>query len=147
LRYADIPNVWSVDVTQLSNADRGKVYLDRARCVVRNALSDPGERRKAVEGSRFRRAYLIEQIGCRASVTTQNPGVRTLLNNTDAMLARETATKTVTPRGKGQSRTIMSAEIADLRRLVAMQAAEIAALGSRFPSESTTSRTMESRHG
>jgi hypothetical protein len=88
VRYADVENLWSVDLTLLSNAHRAKVYTERARQVVRDALANPEEKAMAVAGKRFRRAYLISRVGCQPSVTTQNPKVRALLEETDAQLAR-----------------------------------------------------------
>lgn len=89
MRFADIENVWTADVSLLSNADRGRVYFERAKQVVAEALADPTERSKAVDRTRFRRSYLIEKIGCQPAVTTQNPKIRALLSNTDRGLFQE----------------------------------------------------------
>lgn len=94
MKLADIDNIWSADLSLLSNADRGRVYYERAKQVVQSALSDWKERRIAIAGKRFRRDYLAQKIGCAASATTQNPGIRSLLIDTDAMLLEEHAKST-----------------------------------------------------
>ena len=40
MKLADIDNIWSADLNLLSNADRGRVYYERAKQVVQSALSD-----------------------------------------------------------------------------------------------------------
>lgn len=89
MKLADIDNIWSADLSLLSNADRGRVYYERAKQVVQAALSDSKERRIAVEGNRFRRDYLVQKIGCASSATTQNPRIRSLLIDTDAALVED----------------------------------------------------------
>lgn len=89
MKFADIENIWTADLSALPNADRGRVYFERAKQVVGDALADPAERERAVEGTRFRRAYLVERIGCRPAVATQNPKVRELLADADRRLERE----------------------------------------------------------
>lgn len=89
MKFADIENVWSVDVKLLSNADRGRVYYERAKQVIGEALTDPRERPAAVEGRRFSRAYLVKKIGCTASVPTQNPKIKALLVDTDGQVAAQ----------------------------------------------------------
>lgn len=87
MNFRDIENIWSQDLSTLSNADRGKVYYERAKQVVAESLSDGKKRAKAVDGQRFRRSYLIEAIGCGASAVTQNPKIRSLIAQTDKQLA------------------------------------------------------------
>ena len=89
MKFADIENVWTVDVKLLSNADRGRVYYERAKQAISEALADPKVRPFAVEGRRFRRAYLVEKIGCAASAPTQNPKIKALLYETDRCVAEE----------------------------------------------------------
>ncbi len=89
MKFADIENVWSVDVKLLSNADRGRVYYERAKQVIGEALTDPKERSTAVAGRRFSRAYLVRNIGCAASVATQNPKIKALLADADGQLAAQ----------------------------------------------------------
>ena len=89
MKFADVENVWTVDVKLLSNADRGRVYYERAKQAISEALADPKVRPLAVEGRRFRRAYLIEKIGCAASAPTQNPKIKALLSKTDRCVAEE----------------------------------------------------------
>lgn len=132
MRFDEVANIWTVDLSALSNADRGRVYFERAKQVVREALSDPAERLQAVEGRRFRRSYLVDKIGCQPAVTTQNPKIKRLLVETDERLASELA------QAEGRGRPTpgaQSAEVAELRsaidklqRRVDVQAAEIADL-------------------
>jgi hypothetical protein len=89
MKLADIDNIWSADLSLLSNADRGRVYYERAKQVVQSALSDSKERRIAIESNRFRRDYLAQKIGCSSSATTQNPRIRSLLIDTDVALVEE----------------------------------------------------------
>lgn len=129
MRFDQINNIWTVDLSALSNADRGRVYFERAKQVVREALSNPAERLQAVEGRRFRRSYLVDQIGCQPAVTTQNPKIKRLLVETDEQLASEMEQA----RGRGRPTPgAQSSEVAELRstidklqRLLDVQAAEI----------------------
>lgn len=89
MKLADIDNIWSADLSLLSNADRGRVYYERAKQVVQSALSNPKERRLAIEGNRFRRDYLARKVGCGLSATSQNPRIRSLLIDTDVALLEE----------------------------------------------------------
>lgn len=86
MRFADIANIWTVDVRLLSNADRGRVYFERAKQVISEAFDDPAKLAKAVNGTSFRRTYLTEKIGCQPAVAQQNPKVRSLLADTDRKL-------------------------------------------------------------
>ncbi|MBX3488607.1 hypothetical protein [Parvibaculum sp.] len=89
MRFADIENIWTVDLSTLSNPDRGRVYFERAKQVVAEALANPVERERAVDGKRFRRNYLVEKIGSQPAVTTQNPKIKLLLADTDRMLSQD----------------------------------------------------------
>ena len=117
MKFADIENVWSVDVKQLSNADRGRVYYERAKQVVSQALTDPKERSSAVEGRRFRRAYLVEKIGCAASVPTQNPKIKTLLTDADRHVVAQLGSS------GSERRSAPNERMAELNRLQAVVAA------------------------
>lgn len=89
MRFEDIENIWTVDLILLSNGDRSRVYYERAKQVIGEAMANPTEVLGAVKGTRFRRAYLVEKIGCAASVTTQNPRIKALLANADRRLASQ----------------------------------------------------------
>ena len=132
MRFADIDNIWTVDLTSLSNVERGRVYFERAKQVVGEALADPVKRDRAVKGERFRRAYLVEQIGCQPAVTTQNPKVRRLLADTDRQLARLRTEEATIGRqaseGRSTDATELRAMVETLRQRVEVQAAEIVSL-------------------
>ena len=89
MRFADLENIWAADLTGLSNCDRGRVYFERAKQVVSEVFNDPAERQRAVLGKRFRRDYLVEKVGCRPAVATQNPKIRQLLIDADRQLDHE----------------------------------------------------------
>jgi hypothetical protein len=89
MRFADLESIWASDLSSLSNADKGRVYFERAKQVVTEALADPKKRAQAVSGKRFLRTYLIEKIGCQPAVPQQNTKIRSLLADTDAALGRE----------------------------------------------------------
>jgi len=108
MRFADIDNIWTVDLSALSNADRGCVYFERAKQVIRESLADPLERERALQGRRFRRAYLVEKIGCRPAVTTQNPKIRALLIVTDLHLEQEVGSGEVVKRPSSAGRAARS---------------------------------------
>lgn len=87
--FADIENIWTVDVTTLSNADRGRVYFERAKQVVDDVLIDSRERGVAIRNARFSRSYLVGKLGCQPAVTTQNPKIKQLLSSIDKRLLEE----------------------------------------------------------
>jgi len=132
MRFADIENIWTVDLTSLSNVERGRVYFERAKQVVGEALADPVKRDRAVRGGRFRRAYLVEQIGCQPAVTTQNPKVRRLLADTDRQLARlrTEGTSVEQHASEGRSTDVIELQttVETLLQRVEAQAAEIVSL-------------------
>lgn len=121
MRFADLENIWTDDLSALSNADKGRVYFERAKQVVQEALIDPKKRVRAVSGKRFVRTYLIEKIGCQPAVPQQNTGIRLLLADTDAALGREAAASTSTrrlPGGQSAEVTELQGTITALRRRV-----------------------------
>lgn len=87
-------NIFNIDVEPLSPPNKAKVYFERAKIVVEHALRDPVERRLAVRGVKFSRAYLCSKVGCGSAVTTQNPEVKRLLRQTDHQLAQEAGVQT-----------------------------------------------------
>jgi len=89
LRFADIENIWRIDLSALSNADRGRVFFERAKQVVGEVLADPAKQPEAIKGKRFLRSYLVGKIGCQSAVTSQNPKIRQLLVDADQRLAQE----------------------------------------------------------
>lgn len=89
MRYCEIENIWTVDVSGLSNADRGRVFYERAKQVAEEALNDPTERSVAIAGSRLRRKYLAAKIGSGTSVMNQNPKIKRLLASIDHELSSE----------------------------------------------------------
>lgn len=89
MKFAELENIWTSDLSGLSNTDKGRVYFERAKLVVAAALADPKERAQAVLGKRFARYYLVKKIGCQPAVAQQNPKIRKLLADTDATLNRE----------------------------------------------------------
>ncbi|NUU41856.1 hypothetical protein [Tardiphaga robiniae] len=89
MRYREIENIWTVDVSALSNADRGRVFYERAKQIAEEALTDPTARSVAVVGSRLRRKYLASKIGSGTSVMNQNPRIKRLLASIDEDLLSE----------------------------------------------------------
>lgn len=87
-------NIFKIDVEPMSPPNKAKVYFERAKIVVDHALRDPAERRRAVRGVKFSRAYLCSKVGCGSAVTTQNPAIRNLLRETDRQLADEAGVET-----------------------------------------------------
>jgi len=114
MRFADLENIWADDLSQLSNADKGRVYFERAKQVVAEALADPKKRSQAVSGKRFARTYLVEKIGCQPAVPQQNTRIRILLADTDAALGREAAAAVSNRPVPGSQ----SAEVAELRATI-----------------------------
>ena len=116
MKFDDIENIWDVELALLSNADRGRLFFERAKVVVEEALADPNLRAQAVDGTKFRRDFLAARIGCGPAVANQNPRVRQLLTDTDAALALQSgrADNQVRPRVPGQR----SPEIAELKATI-----------------------------
>lgn len=83
MKYSSLENIWTVDVSVLPNADRGRVYYERAKIIINDTFSDPVELEKARIGKRFSRTYLVNKIGCQRGVVTQNPNIRRMLIEVD----------------------------------------------------------------
>lgn len=92
MKFRSIVNIWTVDVSLLSNSDLARVYFERAKQVVAWALTDSAERQIAVVRSRLLRAYVAKKIGAQYAVTTQNPKIRQLLAQADALIIAESTT-------------------------------------------------------
>lgn len=88
MTFAHMSNIWTVDLSNLSNFQRGIVYFERAKIVVARAISDPSELERASRGSKFCRRYLARQIGAASSVTHQNRHIWLLLQTADDHLRR-----------------------------------------------------------
>ena len=123
MKFSELENIWVSDLSGLSNKDKARVYVERARIVIAEAMANPAQRARAVEGARFRRDYLIERIGCTPAVSVQNPGVRKLLQAADHALANEVASsRRLKHSSATQAPRLDSAEVRDLRaRLAAAQ--------------------------
>lgn len=115
MKFAELGNIWTSDLGGLSNTDKGRVYFERAKLVVADALADKNERVRAVKGRRFARHYLVKKIGCQPAVAQQNPKIRKLLVDTDAKLSREVSAAS----SKGIMRSRQLSDEADLRETVA----------------------------
>lgn len=86
MRFEEIHNIWSVDPKTLSNIDRGKLFLERAKVVVASVLADTSKG-KAIQGTRLRRSYLASAIGCRPGALAENPSLRELVLWADRQIA------------------------------------------------------------
>lgn len=146
MKFIDVENIWTVDLALLSNADRGRIFFERSKQVVAEALADPKLRERAIDGKRFRRSYLVERIGCRPSVTTQNPRIKALLGNTDQRLQRSPAFNVARKRpvcgDQASHLTQLPSTIKGLRRRIEAQEIEITELRRRLgePSSSLDGR-------
>lgn len=89
MKFGDLDNIWTSALGDLSNADKGRIYFERAKQVVAEALADPKKRAKAFSGKRFRRTYLVKHIACQPAVPWQNPKIRALLADIDAAITRQ----------------------------------------------------------
>lgn len=83
MSLARVKNIWTADLSELSNRDRASVYFERAKVVVARGLADPAEIDFAIYGKKFSRCYLVLRIGSSASVTHQNPRIKALLKTAD----------------------------------------------------------------
>lgn len=132
MRFEDIENIWTVNLSTLSNAHRGRVFFERAKQVVSEALECPELRALAVDGRRFRRDYLVTKIGSQPAVTTQNPKIKQLLADTDRRLGGDSKTKETharpVPGAQVGKEHDLQTTIDALRRKVEIQAAEISDL-------------------
>lgn len=137
MKFVDIENIWTVDMTLLSNADRGRVYFERAKIVTSEALADPAKRALAVEGTKFRRSYLVEKIGCQPAAMNQNPRIKELLSDCDERLQNEAGysgdqQKRPIPCSQSPEVKELRAIIDGLRRDLEIRAAEIADLKAKL---------------
>lgn len=89
MTFSELDNIWTADLSGLSNADRGRVFFERAKQIVHTALTNLAEHGHAVLGNRFRRDYLTAKIGCQPAVTTQNPKIKKLLIEADLRIREE----------------------------------------------------------
>jgi hypothetical protein len=148
MRFDQIDNIWTVDVTTLSNVDQGQLYFERAKWIVAEILSDPTKRSVAIQGSRIRRSYLHRLIGCRAGALTENKHIRDLLKEADGTIARRAETRSPS-RARLRSRVdAIESAVKNLRDIVALQEATISELRrelqeSRGLPRRTTFRTRD----
>lgn len=143
MRFRDVENIWDVHLEQLSKRDIGKIYVQRAAQVIAKSLKDPKLRGQAVYKNRFRRDYLVKEIGCGSAATAQNPALRTLLDQTDAKLASKIG-KTPSPgaASKGSLKRDPEQVIRSLELRIKVLEAELISL--KFSSGSSASQPSTS---
>lgn len=89
MRFEQIQNIWDVDPKMLSNIDRGRLFVERAKSIVNDVLADPSKSPLAIQGNRFRRSYLVRAIGCRPGFLAESVGLRELVHWADVQLAEK----------------------------------------------------------
>lgn len=125
MRYSQIENIWTVELSGLPKVQIGQIYLERARAV----LSDCFKRGTLVQDrGRVSRRWLCDRIGCRPQALTQNRALRALITDADDLLRRKPDTPAVA-QGNADSR----AEILLLERKVRELEAIIGDLQARNP--------------
>lgn len=135
MRYDEIENIWTVDLRALSNADRGKVFFERAKQIVGKSLASPSTHAEAFRHGRYSRSYLVERIGAQPAVTTQNPGIKDLLRKADERLSggltaavrddSRVPSVRPTPGARSAREAELQSVVDDLRRVNEVQAAEL----------------------
>jgi hypothetical protein len=139
MRYDEIECIWDVDFGSLSRADHGKVYFERAKHVVNEALGDPRGHPDAIKGKRFSRSYLVDRIGSGPAVTTQNPGIKSLLETADRKLGAMSSTTEsdrVIPGQRSDETLELRALVDTLRRQLTLRDVEIAELTRKLQASS-----------
>jgi hypothetical protein len=107
---------------------QGQLYFERAKWIVAEILSDPTKRSGAIQGSRIRRSYLHQLIGCRPGALTENKHIRNLLKEADGTIARRAEIRPpVRARLRSRVDAIESA-VQNLREIVALQQVTISEL-------------------
>lgn len=124
-------DIFEIDASRLSNPEKATLYFERAKIVVDHALRHPDERRHAVRGVKFNRNYLCSKVGCGAAVTTQNPRIVKLLEDTDRRLSQEAGQHESSRRLPGQQTAdekVLREQLNAANRQVELAVAEIADL-------------------
>jgi len=132
MKFSEVQNIWSVSMELLSNSDKGRIYYERAKLVITETLDDPKKLRNAMAGNRFRRDYLVAEIGASPAVTTQNPLIRQLLKDADKKLSESRRQQTLPKRTRRDQHPSNSkdiqATIQELRNIITMQQEQIGKL-------------------
>lgn len=130
MRFADIENIWDVDLNTLPNILVGRIYLERVKQVVADLLSKPQSIPGTVVRGRIVRSAVAARIGCRPAAISRNPLIRAVIEDAERKLAQS---QDVGSAIGGQMTLRMRVAyleqaIAELRRVSADQASQIAAL-------------------
>lgn len=89
MNHACGDDVWSIDAGTISNFDRARLFVDRAKLVLDVIFHDPACRQDAVKRHRISRSYIASVIGCGSSLPYQSREIRLLLERADERLSIE----------------------------------------------------------
>jgi hypothetical protein len=80
MKFAEINSIWTADLDLLSNADKGRVYYERAKQIVEESRRDG-----TIElvGEKVSRTWLAARVGCGSAALSQNPRIKALLQDED----------------------------------------------------------------
>lgn len=100
MKFEDIANIWSVDLSTLSNAARGQVYFARVKYLVDQFFVKPQISSEMINGNRFCRTHLRKAVGCRPAILSQNRRIKSLLARADERLTAQRALAALPKRGR-----------------------------------------------
>ena len=89
MKFAEITNIWSVNLALLSRADQGRLFVERAKQLLQQSSQEAAK--IPMTRGRIRRSWLVRKIGCRPAVPSQNPKLKALLLGYDAILCSSRA--------------------------------------------------------
>lgn len=130
MKFADIENIWTVDLRTIPNVEIGRVYVERAKRVVADILSNPASVRGAVINGRIVRSVVAARVGCRAAAISRNPCIRQVIKDAERTMSRSggAAEAGIQKLPLRMQVAYLERAIVELRSICAAQANQIAAL-------------------
>ena len=130
MKFADIENIWTVDLRAIPNVEIGRVYVERTKRVVADILSNPVTSPGAIINGRIVRSVVAAKVGCRPAAISRNPRIRQVIQDAERTMSRandsgEADTQKLPLRMRV---AYLEREIVELRSICAAQASQIAAL-------------------
>ena len=128
MKFANIENIWTVDLRTIPNIEIGRVYVERTKRV--DILSNPASIPGAVINGRIVRNVVAARVGCRAAAISRNLCIRQIIKDAERTMSRssDAGEADIQKLPLRMRVAYLERQILELRSICTAQANQIAAL-------------------